>query len=48
MATRSLIWLKINPDDFGKTLHSDISILSNPIEGENELNKAVHIHLVNI
>ena len=43
MATRSLIWLKIKPDDFGKTLHSDISILPNPIEGEHELNKAVHI-----
>lgn len=43
MATRSLIWLKINPDDFGKTLHSDISTLPNPIEGKNELDTAVCI-----
>lgn len=43
MATRSLIWVKIQETDFGKTLKSDISLLSNSVECGDKINTAVCI-----
>lgn len=44
MGTTSMIWLKINSEDFGKTLTADITKLPNPVEKMNYPCIPVHIH----